>query len=205
MAPGLWLTSPAGWLQRTGISSDNPTLGNQVLATFTFLEQICVIRCTGGGLPRARHQLSELCVLHAASASEVTTEALHKCDYYYYYLTPVLNSQGMKKLRYAIQKVQKSSWNEPYSSSSFTKVMQSDGIVILFFSAASRNSAHTFHDLCLFDFLVCWRIQAYRINWLCSTCPPHVKNVFATYLVKCRTHVPDRCCVTSNERMNGQI
>jgi len=43
-------------------------------------------------------------VLHAASASEVTTEALHKCDYYYYYLTPVLNSQGMKKLRYAIQK-----------------------------------------------------------------------------------------------------
>jgi len=34
--------------------------------------------------------------------------------YYYYYLTPVLNSQGMKKLHYAIQKVQKSSWNEPY-------------------------------------------------------------------------------------------
>jgi len=34
--------------------------------------------------------------------------------------TPVLNSQGMKKLRYAIQKVQKSSWNKPYSSS-FTK------------------------------------------------------------------------------------
>jgi len=24
--------------------------------------------------------------------------------YYYYFLTPVLNSQGMKKLRYAIQK-----------------------------------------------------------------------------------------------------
>jgi len=43
-------------------------------------------------------------VLHAASASEVTTEALHKCDYYYYYLTPVVNSLGMKKLRYAIQK-----------------------------------------------------------------------------------------------------
>jgi len=41
------------------------------------------------------------------------------------FLTPVLNSQGMKKIRYAIQKVQKSSWNEPYSScSSFTKVMQ---------------------------------------------------------------------------------
>ena len=36
-------------------------------------------------------------------------------------LTPVLNTQGMKKLRCAIQKVQKSSWNEPYSSSSFTK------------------------------------------------------------------------------------
>ena len=32
------------------------------------------------------------------------------------FLTPVLNSRGMKKLRYAIQKVQKSSWNEPYSS-----------------------------------------------------------------------------------------
>jgi len=39
------------------------------------------------------------------------------------FFTPVglPNSQGMKKLRYAIQKVQKSSWNEPYSSSSFTK------------------------------------------------------------------------------------
>ena len=36
------------------------------------------------------------------------------------FLTPVLNSRGMKKIRYAIQKVQKSSWNEPYSSSSFT-------------------------------------------------------------------------------------
>ena len=36
--------------------------------------------------------------------------------------TPVLNSQGMKKLCYAIEKVHKSSWNEPYSSScSFTK------------------------------------------------------------------------------------
>ena len=32
--------------------------------------------------------------------------ALYKCVYYYYYyfLTPVLNSQGMEKLRYAIQK-----------------------------------------------------------------------------------------------------
>jgi len=37
-----------------------------------------------------------------------------------FFLTPMLNSQG-KKLRCAIQKVQKSSWNEPYSSSSFTK------------------------------------------------------------------------------------
>jgi len=38
------------------------------------------------------------------------------------FLTPVLNSQGMKKLRYAIQKsTKKSSWNEPYSSSCFTE------------------------------------------------------------------------------------
>ena len=29
--------------------------------------------------------------------------ALYKCVYYYYFLTPVLNSQGVKKLRYAIQ------------------------------------------------------------------------------------------------------
>ena len=37
------------------------------------------------------------------------------------FLTPVLNSQGMKKLRFTQwQKVQKSSWNEPYFSSSFT-------------------------------------------------------------------------------------
>jgi len=48
-------------------------------------------------------------------------KALYKCDCYYYFLTPVLNSQGMKKIRYAIKKVQKSNWNEPYSSSSFTK------------------------------------------------------------------------------------
>jgi len=34
-----------------------------------------------------------------------------------------LNSKGMKTLRYAIQKVQKSSWNGPYSSSSFTKLL----------------------------------------------------------------------------------
>ena len=33
------------------------------------------------------------------------------------FFTPVLNSQGMKKLCYAVQK---SSWNEPCSSSSFT-------------------------------------------------------------------------------------
>jgi len=41
--------------------------------------------------------------------------------YYYYFFTLVLNSQGMKKLCYVLQKVQKSNWNEPYSSSSFTK------------------------------------------------------------------------------------
>ena len=34
---GLWLTSPAGWLPRTEISS-NPMLGNRVWATFTFLD-----------------------------------------------------------------------------------------------------------------------------------------------------------------------
>jgi len=34
-------------------------------------------------------------------------------------LTPVLNSQGIEKLRYAIQKIQKSNWNEPYSSFQF--------------------------------------------------------------------------------------
>jgi len=34
-------------------------------------------------------------------------------------LTPVLNSQGIEKLRYAIQKVQISNWNEPYSSFQF--------------------------------------------------------------------------------------
>ena len=37
------------------------------------------------------------------------------------FLTPVLNSKGMKKLRHTIQKVQKSSCNKPYSSSSFKK------------------------------------------------------------------------------------
>ena len=36
-------------------------------------------------------------------------------------LTPVLNSQGMKKYAMQYRLVQKSSWNEPYSSSSFTK------------------------------------------------------------------------------------
>jgi len=37
------------------------------------------------------------------------------------FLTPVLNSQGMKNYAMQYKKVQKSSWNEPYSSSSFTK------------------------------------------------------------------------------------
>ena len=32
-----------------------------------------------------------------------------------YFSTPVLSSRGMKKLRCAMQKVQKSSWNKPYS------------------------------------------------------------------------------------------
>ena len=39
----------------------------------------------------------------------VSYEWLKSEYYYYYFLTLVLNSQGMKKLRCAIQKVQKSS------------------------------------------------------------------------------------------------
>ena len=35
LSPGLWLTSPAGWLQRTGLR--NPMLGNPVWATFFHL------------------------------------------------------------------------------------------------------------------------------------------------------------------------
>ena len=38
---------------------------------------------------------------------------------YYYFFTPVLNSQGGKNDAMQYRKVQKSSWNEPYSSSSF--------------------------------------------------------------------------------------
>ena len=37
------------------------------------------------------------------------------------FLTPVRNSQGMKKYAMQFKKVQKSRWNEPYSSSSFIK------------------------------------------------------------------------------------
>jgi len=52
-----------------------------------------------------------------------------------FFLTPVLNSQVMKKYAMPNKKVQKSSWNEPYSSSSsFTKQSCSkmaDGIVLL--------------------------------------------------------------------------
>ena len=36
----LRLTSPAGWLPRTVNQLQNPTLGNRVWATITFLEQI---------------------------------------------------------------------------------------------------------------------------------------------------------------------
>ena len=48
LPPGLWLTSPAGWLPRTGINSGtlqlrNPTFGNRVLATFTFLLPIIYV------------------------------------------------------------------------------------------------------------------------------------------------------------------
>jgi len=42
--------------------------------------------------------------------------------YYYYYLTQALSSQGMKKITLCNKKVQKSSWNEPYSSS-FTPLL----------------------------------------------------------------------------------
>jgi len=44
--------------------------------------------------------------------------------YYYYYLTLVLNSQGMKKLYYAIQKSTKIKlgWSDGPNSSSFTKL-----------------------------------------------------------------------------------
>ena len=39
-----------------------------------------------------------------------------KSVYYYYFFDPVTQFPGNeKKLRYAIQRVQKSSWNEPYS------------------------------------------------------------------------------------------
>ena len=46
-----------------------------------------------------------------------------KTVHYYYFLTPVLNSQGVKKVMLCnTKKDKKSSWNEPYSSSSFTKL-----------------------------------------------------------------------------------
>ena len=57
------------------------------------------------------------------SSTKKTYLLIEICYYYYcYFLTSVLNSRGMKKL-HAMQykKVQKSRWNEPYSSSSFTK------------------------------------------------------------------------------------
>jgi len=37
------------------------------------------------------------------------------------FFDPVTQFPGNEKIRCAIQKVQKSSWSEPYSSSSFTK------------------------------------------------------------------------------------
>ena len=45
----------------------------------------------------------------AAACSGGRVRAVPRCQrsplhYYYYFLTPVLNSRGMKKLRYAIQK-----------------------------------------------------------------------------------------------------
>jgi len=42
--------------------------------------------------------------IYISSASEVTTLWRYTKNVYYYFLTPVLNSQGMKKLHYAIQK-----------------------------------------------------------------------------------------------------
>jgi len=63
----------------------------------------------------------------AGHLQPIVTKQRHRYYYLFYfilfYLTPVLNSQGMKKNFYAMQykKVQKSSWNETYSSSSFTK------------------------------------------------------------------------------------
>jgi len=59
----------------------------------------------------------------AAKRHQTTPSLLLFIYFILFFLTPVLNSQGMKK-NYAMQykKVQKSSWNKTYSSSSsFTK------------------------------------------------------------------------------------
>ena len=51
LLPGLWLTSPAGWLPRTGISSAlYSTLGNRVWATFLYgiyVNRRCVLNQPG--------------------------------------------------------------------------------------------------------------------------------------------------------------
>jgi len=56
-----------------------------------------------------------------------STKVKLKCLLFYllFFLTPVLNSQGIKKIMLCnTKKIQKSSWNEPYSSS-FTKQSRS--------------------------------------------------------------------------------
>jgi len=56
----------------------------------------------------------------ATNASEVTSLWRYTNLFIIVIFTPVLNSQGMKKITLCnTKKVQKSSWNEPYSSSSY--------------------------------------------------------------------------------------
>jgi len=79
-------------------------------------------------------------MLPGPSASKVTTlwRYINLFIIIIIFLPQYSHTHRMKQLRYAIQKVQKSSWNEPYSSSSFTK--QSCSIIIIIILTATGGN-----------------------------------------------------------------
>ena len=92
LQPGLWLTSPAGWLPRTRISSGTPRLVIEYGLPFTFYHhshQWCSQR--GPEFPLKCHIITQLCpqpmvpelglLVHQTTATGICTQNLAKSGY----------------------------------------------------------------------------------------------------------------------------
>ena len=123
------------------------------------------------------------------------------------FLTPVLNSQGMKTLRYAIPKIQKSSWNQPFSSSSFIKQSCSKMALYRWIGTKSRWNKKLI-SLSSPDWSASLRPSFERKTWPdalyvpLSLCAPYLQ-ILATPLVPVTVRqlcLCNRCRVTCRKR-----